>query len=527
MSASKSAAVSSAGTAWSNFADASTQRLAQFEQKLKQPTVAQDALLREAIACGRDSAFGREHGFADISSWATWQRRVPVMRWPDLAPWIERSKTESAAVLTTENPIHFERTSGSTAIAKDIPYTPALMAQFQRALVVWLAKLVQSCPEVAGPAWWSLSPAPSQQLPSASGIPVGSASDAAYLQGSTAECLLASVIDTQACLSSARWKLETLARVAATEDLALISVWSPTFLSALLDSLNDADSKPKLNFLKQLLRPQRYNALLAAVQAGDYSHLWPQLRVISAWADGPSALYMNRIAEQFPQAQIVPKGLFATEGVVSISWGLEPHQPLAIDSHFFEFLDSHGQARLIEELEPGGHYEPVLTTAGGLYRYALGDVVEVSGFLDKTPTVRFVGRSDARSDLVGEKLDESIVAAALAAVEPVRPAVLIPIADASQPHYRLLLQTDSESECATASELDGKLSASYHYDIARRNGQLGPVEIVTVSNLAAVLHSSWESLDKRSGDAKSACLITSLSYAAALHTQTRAAGMLS
>lgn len=46
------------------------------------------------------------------------------------------------------------------------------------------------------------------------------------------------------------------------------------------------------------------------------------------------------------------------------------------------------------EAEPGRQYELVLTTYNGLWRYRLGDVVELAGFApdDGSPIVRFIER---------------------------------------------------------------------------------------------------------------------------------------
>jgi hypothetical protein len=374
MSGSSQAAQDPHARAWVLFAEEAAGRLARFERNLEQPGVAQADVFREVIAYGANSAFGRAYGFAEITTLKEYRDTVPVSRWSDVAPWIERAQGESEAVLTAEAPLHFERTSGSTSRTKDIPYTPALLSQFQRAIVVWLAKLYEECPEVAGPAWWSLSPDRATPARAANGIPIGSASDAVYLQGSAAEALLTTMIDTQSSLASAHWKTEMLAIVAANEDLALISVWSPTFLSALLGMVVDEDKRAAgLKRMQALLTGRRYRALIDAVETQEFSRLWPRLRVISAWTDGPSEHYAARIAKLFPQAKLVPKGLFATEGIVSLSWGLGEARPLAIESHFMEFLDADGGLRLAEELDEGRRYEPVLTTTGGLYRYALGD----------------------------------------------------------------------------------------------------------------------------------------------------------
>ena len=48
----------------------------------------------------------------------------------------------------------------------------------------------------------------------------------------------------------------------------------------------------------------------------------------------------------------------------------------------------------------------VLSTNGGLYRYQLHDVVEVTGHLHQAPTLRFMGKAQGGVDLCGEKLNE-------------------------------------------------------------------------------------------------------------------------
>ena len=63
-----------------------------------------------------------------------------------------------------------------------------------------------------------------------------------------------------------------------------------------------------------------------------------------------------------------------------------------------------GQRRFpLEKLRKGNEYEVVVTTSGGLWRYRLGDRVLVDGFVQKTPSLRFLGRPGNVSDLFGEK----------------------------------------------------------------------------------------------------------------------------
>ena len=65
-----------------------------------------------------------------------------------------------------------------------------------------------------------------------------------------------------------------------------------------------------------------------------------------------------------------------------LPWIGEEGCPLAVRSHFFEFIDqdfprsaaaADRPTRLGHELEEGREYSLVLTTSGGLYRYLLRD----------------------------------------------------------------------------------------------------------------------------------------------------------
>lgn len=69
----------------------------------------------------------------------------------------------------------------------------------------------------------------------------------------------------------------------------------------------------------------------------------------------------------------------------------------------------------------------MITTAGGLYRYDLGDQIRCIGHQGATPRLVFEGRAGLVSDLVGEKLNEAFVAGVIARL-PVA-ATLVPIAE--------------------------------------------------------------------------------------------------
>lgn len=127
-----------------------------------------------------------------------------------------------------------------------------------------------------------------------------------------------------------------------------------------------------------------------------------------------------------------------------------------------------------------------MTTGGGLYRYDLGDEVEVTGFVQQCPTLRFLGRSGRTSDVVGEKLSESHVAAAVNDVVhrlQLRPAfVLLAPLLGTPPHYCLYLQGIDECAARLVGKHFGeRLAENPYYAHAVDFGQLGPLEVVLLA----------------------------------------------
>jgi hypothetical protein len=216
--------------------------------------------------------------------------------------------------------------------------------------------------------------------------------------------------------------------------------------------------------------------------------LFPQLELISCWADGNSKPLAEKLQKAFPGVHIQPKGLLATEGIMTIP--IEGVGKRLTDVHFFEFIDSGGEPRLKNELEVGGEYEIVLTTSGGLYRYRIGDIVRYSGNF----CFDFIGKSGNVSDYFGEKLSEAHVRNAIGG-EGFR--LLVPDGN------RYVLY--SETEC-DARQIDAALRENFHYDYCRRLGQLEQVALVRVQDGDRQYIENCLRFGMRLGDIKPACL---------------------
>ena len=208
--------------------------------------------------------------------------------------------------------------------------------------------------------------------------------------------------------------------------------------------------------------------------------MWPKLQVISCWTHGPSELYAENLRSQFPNVEIQGKGLVATEAFVSLPFHEDKDPVLAVTSHFFEFQDAAGEKlSLAHELIAGKTYRVIVTTGGGLYRYPLGDLVRVTGFIQDAPCLRFIGREANVSDLFGEKLQgtfvEGVIRRALAQ-QNINPRFFL-LAPVCRGHAEAGLHTVSGGNAVLDAailqrNLEEGLAENFHYKHCRRLGQL-------------------------------------------------------
>src|SRR5262249_43247321 len=144
-----------------------------------------------------------------------------------------------------------------------------------------------------------------------------------------------------------------------------------------------------------------------------------------------------------------------------------------------------GPPCLAHELKPGGRYAAGVTTGGGLYRYKLGDVVEVAGNFHQSPRLRLVGRQQHISDWFGEKLDEAHVANVLSVAfhqYRIVPSFAMLACDTrlqdgytrSAAGYVLYIEADAPNVVLdhVARSIDDALCSNFHYRYARQLGQL-------------------------------------------------------
>ncbi len=231
---------------------------------------------------------------------------------------------------------------------------------------------------------------------------------------------------------------------------------------------------------------------------------WPRPCLLGNWTGGSVGAYLRHYPRYFGAQPVRDVGLIASEGRMTIPLSdATPAGVLDITSHYFEFIpEAEGDSRhptvlAAHELQEGGRYFILLTTAYGLYRYHIYDLVRVAGFHNRTPLIEFLSKGAHFSSLTGEKLSEYQVTQAMAqllheldlsltaySVAPCWPNGAAH-GEFEQPYYGLFVERTDLSPPEVGQQLAVRLDAllrkmNVEYESKRASGRLGAVRLEAV-----------------------------------------------
>lgn len=476
-------------------------RFRRFEADLVTPAYAQNRVLREILGQTARTDYGKNLGVHGAESYVEFARQVPVVEYEEIRSWVDLQAESHRPVLVAEPIVVYEETSGSSGPSKLIPYTPSLLGSFDSMFRLWVYDLLNNGPPLrTGKTFISISPPVRKRRSTPSGVAVGFEDDTLYLS-STIRRVLGSRFLVPSDLGHARsW--ETFRRALATwlvseSELEIMSIWSPTYLTTLLDWIADNRylitedlSRGYMEVDDGQIALRSHPDAITMLNGGDtvdWQRVWPRLRLISCWADGASTGPVERLRYEFPGVWIQPKGLLATEAPLTLPLCHAAAPVPLLGEVFLEFESSRGEILRLHELENGMEYSLIVTQRGGLVRYRMNDHVRCERRVRATPTLRFLGRTHDVTDLVGEKLNERFVREILARLFGERGAFsfLVPVVRTGErPHYACI--TDARWEPGSAQgrgpelqqSLDQELRRAVQYRTARGLEQLGSVEVL-------------------------------------------------
>jgi hypothetical protein len=494
-----------------------------FRRGCRQPLAAQAAQLRRILSGAAHTAIGARHDFAGIARLRgatemirAYQLAVPVRRYGEMKNDLDAVYAGLWQTLCPSRPLWFAMTAGSTGEYKYIPVTPEYRREVGRSSLIFQGALQAALPELrplktqflVGSAEGGLSPA---------GIPQGFASGFNYknLPGFVRRRFVAPYwIFT---LEDADERAYAAGRVLVAEPrLGVLCAISPVNLLNLRQALErnaerlfaDIESGTLTAYGDAAIRgewscppdPMRAAALRATWEADGClrtDELFPSLNALVCWQGGNMSYYMDELREAFGIAHCFEFPLSASEGVFAIPFRAErPGGAVALTCHFLEFIPESGAGESAtaplraDELEVGREYRIVVTNGGGLYRYDMEDIVRVTSFLQATPVIEFICKTDRQVSVSNERITERDVTIAVG--EAARRCgywlpefLFVPCSDR---RYRLVL--DGASCAAVGADTNGTVQAlvseierqlriaAKGYDFEREDRLLEPMQAV-------------------------------------------------
>lgn len=473
---------------------------------------AQTTVLKSLFDNISGSENANKHGITNTTTLSEYQQQVPITDYEYWQSSITKQQQGNDFVLTKHSCERYQPTSGSTSKIKWIPYTQSFLGELDNAISPWLADMYQQYPGIqSGKHYWSLSWVPSDLRNKLT----SSINNDLQLLPWWKRLFMAGTMAVPESISLAETSDESFFATACyllnSRDLSFISVWSPTFGLSLLQFIQEHRIDLQ-QVLTQGYWPNKYSGLNnitcpknpesaklmsqwnGVIDANFTQTMWPNLALISAWDTSSSKIWANKLQALFPHCEFQGKGLWATEGVITIP--LNNKYPLAINSHFYEFEDLETHKILTSwQLITGQNVRPIISSSNGILRYAMKDHLRVTHFINQCPCFEFIGRIDG-TDLVGEKLSPEVAIQLIHhfnQFDTITPITLIAIPEKNhqeKARYSLLcsatkalIKCDKKAtEYYLSQRLEEQLCEHFHYKLARELGQLDHARVLIKEN---------------------------------------------
>ena len=405
---------------------------------------AQAGILREILLAARDTVYGKEHHFDEILAAKTpeelfnlYRKNVRINDYEDLRPYIERHKNGEPDILFPGKPKFYATTSGTTKEPKWIPVTDRYYEDvYKKMNQGWFYTLIKNKPEVFyGPCFSFIGKAIEGYAPD--GTVYGSASG--LMQRDIPNFLkhLHTAPNDVFLIADYKARYYAIMRMGIARDAHLIIAANPSTLLEMQANANEffddyCDDIEHGTVSKKFAIPDEIRASMIAYtkpnpkRAAELrklkerhgtvlpKHYWPNLQIINTWFCGNTRIYYEKIRDFFP-----PNAVFQEFSYISTECkaGLvlkSNVQETTIFGHksYFEFIheseleSANPKICQAYELKEGQRYCMLVTTSSGLYRYNMTDLLEVTGYYNEFPQLKFIQKVNGTISLTGEKLHE-------------------------------------------------------------------------------------------------------------------------
>ncbi|MDT7831183.1 GH3 auxin-responsive promoter family protein [Flavobacteriaceae bacterium S356] len=335
------------------------------------PHKTQDKVFKELISKAKNTAFGKDHDFENITSYEDFKKRVKVQDYEGLRPYVDRIVAGESDVLWKGKPIYFAKTSGTTSGAKYIPITkdsmPTHIKAARNALLFYIAEKKDASFVDGKMIFLQGSPV----LEDKNGVKLG------RLSGIVAHYVPQYLLKNRLpswetnCIEDWDTKVNAIVKETIHEDMSVISgipSWVQMYFEKLIEETGKSVSElfPNFNFF-----------IYGGVNFEPYKNKFESL-----------------IGKKIDYIELYP----ASEGFIAYQDSqTEPGMLLQLKSGIFyefipadEFFDENPTRISLSDVKLGVNYVIILNTNAGLWGYNIGDTVEFTSL--KPYRIKVTGR---------------------------------------------------------------------------------------------------------------------------------------
>ncbi|XP_014669668.1 PREDICTED: probable indole-3-acetic acid-amido synthetase GH3.9 [Priapulus caudatus] len=404
----------------------------------------QDEMLRNILKKRSQTEWGKNHNFASISTREEYVKKQALTTYPDYKDSIDRVMKGEVGILLPEKPFYFGVTSStSSGFSKVLPIDLAAFKSIVYTLMAYMGTVLPKFPPIRSLGRSiRLFIMPRFRYTEA-GIVMGPMSGMPrtfyvdlYLRTTTTPLEAMDISNEQQMLylhllfalkDKHASKIETgFSSMVQTFGLCLEEKWPQ-----LVEDIRKGSITPDLNIdegirwklINEYMKPDpmRADEIEREIKKGFdgiFKRLWPSLSVIVAATSGTFAMYAERLLRSYARGCTIYSPVYgSTEAMVGVN--LDPNRKAGDERYtmmptvaFFEFIpiehigEEQPKTLFIDQVKAGEKYELVASTLCALYRFRIGDVIEVVDFMNRLPIICFKYRTGQLLSVHGEKTSE-------------------------------------------------------------------------------------------------------------------------
>lgn len=365
-----------------------TRRRSQIELFRQYPAEAQQEVLMKLLARGRNTAWGKEHGYSSVTTQEQFAGSVPLQSYEELMPWVERLRAGEKDLLWPGEVKWFAKSSGTTgAKSKFIPITEESLEQTHY-------RGTKDCLVL----YTSLNPATKIFL--GKGLTLGGSHQINNFSNNSLYGDLSAILIENAPPYADLIRTPP-AHIALIEDFEeKMKLITEKTIDMNITSISGVPSW-NLVLIRNILQTTGKEHL---------HQVWPNLEVF--FHGGVSfAPYREQYRKLLPDPKMHYMETYnASEGFFAIQDDLTDSSMLLMLDYgvYYEFIPAdeayydNPRTLTIGEVEKGVNYAMVISTDGGLWRYAIGDTVEFTSLYPHK--IKITGRTKHFINVFGEEV---------------------------------------------------------------------------------------------------------------------------